>query len=397
MPNNADSNRSVNGQHDRSIDFKGIAAAALASARSLLPEWLPGGRFESREYVALNPTRNDRSLGSFKINWQTGEWSDFADPSAAKGGDLISLFAYTNNLGQGEAARQIAEKLGIAVRHGVAAQTETTPLIQPWGEDGPPVAPNEVRRHYYPKTGEPKLKVKIKRRNKEWLTCYRVIRDRTPIGWQWQKPKDYRDRPYFGTVRNNKLMFWPEGEKDADTLDRVGLPVFTFGGTGDGLPKSAKDYLAHLKGRLLVIVIDNDKSGSEHGHEKAKLAHAAGVARIRIFNPATVWPDCKEKGDISDWITEGGGTREKLLEIVETLSDWQPTPEDTDEPTNTGDTSHSWECPTALSWMIVGVNCHRSRSMCSHQAGKSGGRMPLTALAPASIMLLCRSLALLRA
>jgi uncharacterized protein DUF3987 len=345
MPNNADSNRSVNGQHDRSIDFKGIAAAALASARSLLPEWLPGGRFESREYVALNPTRNDRSLGSFKINWQTGEWSDFADPSAAKGGDLISLFAYTNNLGQGEAARQIAEKLGIAVRHGVAAQTETTPLIQPWGEDGPPVAPNEVRRHYYPKTGEPKLKVKIKRRNKEWLTCYRVIRDRTPIGWQWQKPKDYRDRPYFGTVRNNKLMFWPEGEKDADTLDRVGLPVFTFGGTGDGLPKSAKDYLAHLKGRLLVIVIDNDKSGSEHGHEKAKLAHAAGVARIRIFNPATVWPDCKEKGDISDWITEGGGTREKLLEIVETLSDWQPTPEDTDEPTNTGDTSHSWECP----------------------------------------------------
>jgi putative DNA primase/helicase len=125
-------------RHDRayartfSIDFKGIAAAALANAKSLLPEWLPGGRFEGREYVALNPTRNDRALGSFKINWQTGEWSDFADPNA-KGRDLISLFAYINSLDQGQAARQIAEKLGMSAHHGAAPRTETTPLIHPWG------------------------------------------------------------------------------------------------------------------------------------------------------------------------------------------------------------------------------------------------------------------------
>ena len=344
----------MNDRHGRayarnsSIDFKGIAAAALASAKSLLHEWLPGGRFESREYVALNPTRNDRALGSFKINWQTGEWSDFAD-SNAKGRDLISLFAYINSLDQGRAARQIAEKLGIPANHGAAPTTETTPRIHPWGEDGPPVGPDELRRHYYPKNGGPKLKVKIKRRNaprhKEWLTCYRVIRDSAPTGWQFEKPKDYRDTPYFGTVHNDKFMFWPEGEKDADSLDGLGLPVFTFGGAGDGLPKRAKLFLERRKDRLLVIVIDNDKGGREHGDEKAKLAHAGGVARIRIFNPAAVWPNCKEKGDISDWITEGGGTREKLLEIVETLPDWQPTPENTDEPTNTYDTSFSWESP----------------------------------------------------
>src|SRR6516225_5749105 len=277
----------MNDRHDRayarnsSIDFKGIAAAALASAKSLLPEWLPGGRFESREYVALNPTRNDRALGSFKINWQTGEWADFAVP--AKGRDLISLFAYINGLGPGQAARQIAERLGVSTykSNGLNSHAKKSPpKICSWGEEGPAVGHDELRRHYYPKNGGPKLKVKIKRRNvpkhKEWLTCYRVIRDGTPAGWQWEKPKDYRDRPYFGTHRNDKLMFWPEGEKDADTLDRLGLPVFTFGGTGDGLPERAKFYLERLKGRLLVIVIDNDKSGSEHGHEKAKLAHAAG-------------------------------------------------------------------------------------------------------------------------
>ena len=118
----------MNYRHDRayarnsSIDFKGIAAAALASAKSLLQEWLPGGRFERREYVALNPTRNDKALGSFKINWQTGEWADFADPNA-KGRDLISLFAYINRLDQGQAARQIAERLGIPTHHGAALPT----------------------------------------------------------------------------------------------------------------------------------------------------------------------------------------------------------------------------------------------------------------------------------
>ncbi len=37
-----------------SIDFASIAAAALNSAQSLLPELVPGGSLEGREYVALN-------------------------------------------------------------------------------------------------------------------------------------------------------------------------------------------------------------------------------------------------------------------------------------------------------------------------------------------------------
>src|SRR5215472_5282900 len=148
MRNNHESNRSVNGQHDRSIDFKGIAAAALASAKSLLHEWLPGGRFEGREYVALNPTRNDRALGSFKINWQTGEWSDFADPNA-KGGDLISLFAYINRLDQDQAARQIAEKLGISPckTNGAAPRTRTIVMPVPADAPAPPAT--------HPKLGRP--------------------------------------------------------------------------------------------------------------------------------------------------------------------------------------------------------------------------------------------------
>jgi hypothetical protein len=41
-----------------------------------------------------------------------------------------------------------------------------------------------------------------------------------------------------------------------------------------------------------------------------------------------VWPECPEGGDITDWFEKGGGTREKLLDIVNALSDWEATAND---------------------------------------------------------------------
>jgi hypothetical protein len=61
--------------------------------------------------VARNPTRTDRSPGSFKVNLHTGRWADFA--TGDKGSDAISLAAYLFGLKQSEAARRIADMLGI--------------------------------------------------------------------------------------------------------------------------------------------------------------------------------------------------------------------------------------------------------------------------------------------
>lgn len=49
------------------------------------------GRTEAGEYVALNPLRDDRNLGSFRINLRTGIWADFA---IDVGGDALDLIAY---------------------------------------------------------------------------------------------------------------------------------------------------------------------------------------------------------------------------------------------------------------------------------------------------------------
>jgi hypothetical protein len=94
-----------------SIDFERINAAALCSGRALMQQLIPGGSFRSLEYVVRNPARDDKNLGSFKINYRTGRWADFA--IGAKGGDIISCYAYARDLDQSEAARQIAEILGI--------------------------------------------------------------------------------------------------------------------------------------------------------------------------------------------------------------------------------------------------------------------------------------------
>jgi putative DNA primase/helicase len=74
------------------IDFAGINASALRSARSLPPELIPGGKFRSLEYVAKNPCRSDRRPGSFSLNYKSGKWKDFA--SGDGGSELISLMPY---------------------------------------------------------------------------------------------------------------------------------------------------------------------------------------------------------------------------------------------------------------------------------------------------------------
>jgi hypothetical protein len=94
------------------LDFRAINSAALGVLPCLLRRWLPDGRALGGEYLARNPRRHDRHLGSFRINLHTGRWADFA--TGDKGGDVISLAAYLAGLSQGEAARRLAEMLGIS-------------------------------------------------------------------------------------------------------------------------------------------------------------------------------------------------------------------------------------------------------------------------------------------
>jgi len=93
------------------LDFESVNRAALDALPVLLHRWLPDGRRRGREYVARNPTRNDRRPGSFSVNMMTGAWADFA--TGAKGGDVVSLYAYLRGVRQGDAARELARLLRV--------------------------------------------------------------------------------------------------------------------------------------------------------------------------------------------------------------------------------------------------------------------------------------------
>jgi hypothetical protein len=103
--------------HRGRINFERINTAALSALPALLQRWLPGGHLEGDEFVALNPKRADRHLGSFRINVISGKWADFAVADAC-GGDPISLFAYLDGIGQAQAAERLAAMLGIEARRG---------------------------------------------------------------------------------------------------------------------------------------------------------------------------------------------------------------------------------------------------------------------------------------
>ena len=93
----------------RAINFHEVAGFALSQSNSLVKRWLPNGKIIGHEYVALNPKRHDKNLGSFRINLRTGKWADFA--TGDKGGDLISLYAYLFSCTQLNAAKRISTNI----------------------------------------------------------------------------------------------------------------------------------------------------------------------------------------------------------------------------------------------------------------------------------------------
>ena len=93
------------------LDFARINQAALAAFPAVLAGFCRAARPWGASLSPSIPRRSDRNLGSFKVNRFNGRWCDFA--TGDKGGDPISLVAYLADVSQSEAARLLAQMLGI--------------------------------------------------------------------------------------------------------------------------------------------------------------------------------------------------------------------------------------------------------------------------------------------
>ena len=132
---------------------------------------------------------------------------------------------------------------------------------------------------------------------------YRVA-DGTTTGWQSGKPEGFKTGPYigardpFGADQASEPLWWPEGEKDVESVSDKGGLAFTFGGTGDGTPAGCEEY---VRGRDVIILADNDPAGVEHAEKKAGLARPVAKS-VRIIH----FPDLPQKGDVNDFFQKGG-------------------------------------------------------------------------------------------
>ncbi len=94
----------------KKIDFEEVRRAVSGYEEVLMMRLLPHAKRNGRDWVALNPTRPDRTLGSFRINAYNFRWIDHA--TGDKGGDIISLWAYLRQITQLQAAQELLTIVG---------------------------------------------------------------------------------------------------------------------------------------------------------------------------------------------------------------------------------------------------------------------------------------------
>lgn len=92
------------------INFEEVRRAAKGYEEVLMFRLLPHAKRNGRDWVALNPTRADRTVGSFRIHAEYFKWIDHA--TGDRGGDIISLWAYLRQISQLQAAQEILTILG---------------------------------------------------------------------------------------------------------------------------------------------------------------------------------------------------------------------------------------------------------------------------------------------
>ena len=298
------------------IDFDEINAKLMGNIEAHCHQWLPGGKVKGGSYRIGGI---DGSLGSsMSINLRTGQWYDHATED--KGGDLISLYAATNNLTQGEAASELQGTVNI-VR--MAKTTKRKPLVSEsdWEHaltvptDSPPEhwehgEPHVVHK-YADTAGRPIgviMRWNLPDGSKTISQCSWMRHKKTDrCTWKWQAFNAPRPL-YKGELLNNKPsadVVIVEGEKAADALASK-LPDHVVLSWAGGCKAINQSDWAVLEGRNVSIWADND----EPGRESAKQ-----LQDITQGNLIDAPSDKAEGWDAADAVAEGW-TTEGLMELI---------------------------------------------------------------------------------
>ena len=99
-----------------------------------------------------------------------------------------------------------------------------------------------------------------------------------------------------------------EGEKDADTLNAIGLTATTNNG---GAKNWSEDFNRFFQAKHVVILYDNDQPGIDHAKEIIRQINDI-ASSIKVLCPSRL-----PKGDVTDYLTKEGGTKDSLLYMIQ--------------------------------------------------------------------------------
>ena len=134
-------------------------------------------------------------------------------------------------------------------------------------------------------------------------------------GWVWNV-KGVRQVPYrlpeVLSAEAGAGVCIVEGEKDADRLAGIGVVATTNAG---GAGKWRAEFAEHLAGKRVCILPDNDSAGRDHARKVLASLRTRGI-EAKIVD----LPGLPEKGDVSDWL-DNGGTVETLGKLYNEAQD----------------------------------------------------------------------------
>lgn len=112
-----------------------------------------------------------------------------------------------------------------------------------------------------------------------------------------------------------EIVFYCEGEKDADSLMKRGLVATTHPGGAGKFDAVADCIRTHLQGRRVIVLQDNDEAGEKHAK-----AGVALIGAVAASCSGLLLPGLPDKGDVSDWLAMGGSAFELVQRAEAALS-----------------------------------------------------------------------------
>jgi hypothetical protein len=131
-------------------------------------------------------------------------------------------------------------------------------------------------------------------------------------GWRWGLPREVRRVLYrLPELAEQRIVYFVEGEKDADRLAALGLAATTIAGGASAWREEYADQLVQVGAEAVRIFPDHDEAGERLAGAVARAALTRGL-RVKLVR----LPDLPARGDVSDWF-DAGRDLAALLAVVE--------------------------------------------------------------------------------